>query len=103
MDTITKYVYAYGRTENLREGNLDSMPVEGSLEGSKILHGEPVGIPRFVGIYQMFGPIPDTKQENKMNFEFNYNFSSSGDYVVSVVVYKKESGYGLGTANVHAN
>ncbi len=49
------------------------------------------------------GDKKDTHQENKTNFEFNYNFSASGDYVVSVVVYKKESGYGLGTVNVHVN
>lgn len=48
------------------------------------------------------GDKKQTQAQNSKSFDFTYNFDGSGDHVVSVVVYRSGSGYGVGTINVHS-
>ena len=79
MDTVTKYRYACGTSDQLAEGDLDNLSTSDSIEDLDMSESGLIVVPKFVGVYQTKELQYKTQleRENKEDLDKFFNVLSS--------------------------
>jgi len=65
MDRITKHFFALGGIEDLMKGNVPSLEIRPSFEDLDLFYSSRIVLPRFIGVFQITKPIPETRKERE--------------------------------------